>query len=77
MHQELDHKNLNDDVLGLRHRPITTESIAQYIHERATATLPIHRVRLHERDDFFAEHWSDERSSSECVDVSVPRIDCN
>ena len=61
IHEELDHKNLNDDVVGLTRRPITTESLAQYIHERVTATLPIHRVRLHERDDFFAEYWSDEQ----------------
>ncbi len=59
LYQELDHKNLNADVPGLTNRPITTESLAQYIHERATATLPVHRVRLHERDDFFAEYWEE------------------
>ena len=59
MHQELDHKNLNADVVGLTNRPITTESLANYIYERANATLPVHRVRLHERDDFFAEYWND------------------
>ncbi len=59
LHQELDHKNLNADVTGLVNRPMTTESLAAYIHERATATLPVHRVRLHERDDFFAEYWAD------------------
>lgn len=58
---ELDHKNLNAEVPGLTNRPMTTESIAQYIYERAAASLPrlpIQRVRLHERDDFFAEYWS-------------------
>jgi len=59
LRSELDHKNLNNDVIGLTNRPITTESIACYIHERAAGMLPIHRVRLHERDDFFAEYWSD------------------
>jgi 6-pyruvoyltetrahydropterin/6-carboxytetrahydropterin synthase len=59
LHQELDHKNLNEDVTGLTNRPITTESLAGYIQERAAATLPVHRVRLYERSDFFAEHWSD------------------
>ena len=59
LHQELDHKNLNADVVGLTNRPITTESLANYIYERANATLPVHRVRLHERDDFFAEYWND------------------
>ena len=59
LYQELDHKNLNADVIGLTNRPITTESLANYIHERAAATLPIHRVRLHERNDFFAEYWGE------------------
>jgi 6-pyruvoyltetrahydropterin/6-carboxytetrahydropterin synthase len=59
LQQELDHKDLNADVTGLANRPITTEALASYIYERATATLPVHRVRLHERDDFFAEYWSD------------------
>jgi 6-pyruvoyltetrahydropterin/6-carboxytetrahydropterin synthase len=58
---ELDHRNLNAEVVGLANRPVTTESLAQYVHERANATLPIHRVRLHERPDFFAERWSDNR----------------
>ncbi len=54
---ELDHKNLNHEVPGLTNRPKTTESLAQYLHERVAAMLPIHRVRLHEREDFFAEYW--------------------
>lgn len=58
---ELDHKNLNREVRGLTNRPMTTESLAQYLHERATAGLPIDRVRLHERDDFFAEYWTGEK----------------
>ena len=55
---ELDHKNLNHEVPGLTTRPKTTESLAQYLHEQVAAALPVHRVRLHERDDFFAEYWS-------------------
>jgi 6-pyruvoyltetrahydropterin/6-carboxytetrahydropterin synthase len=58
LHQELDHRNLNADVVGLTNRPVTTESLANYIHERATATTTVHRVRLHERPDFFAEYWN-------------------
>ncbi|MDQ6912746.1 MAG: 6-carboxytetrahydropterin synthase [Verrucomicrobiota bacterium] len=54
---ELDHKNLNREVPGLGGRAITTESLATYIFERASKTTAIERVRLHERDDFFAEHW--------------------
>ena len=56
---ELDHKNLNHEVPGLTNRPKTTESLAQYLYERVAAVLPIHRIRLYEREDFFAEFWSD------------------
>lgn len=54
---ELDHKNLNREVSGLTNRPITTESLAHYLHERVAAKMPVARVRLHEREDFFAEYW--------------------
>lgn len=56
---ELDHKNLNHEVPGLTNLPKTTESLAQYLHARVSAQLPLHRVRLHEREDFFAEYWDD------------------
>src|SRR5438445_5858616 len=52
---ELDHRYLNEEVVGLKDRPITTESLARYIYERVKTTLPLHPVRLPERDDFFAE----------------------
>jgi 6-pyruvoyltetrahydropterin/6-carboxytetrahydropterin synthase len=55
---ELDHQYLNE-VVGLKERPITTESLAEYIHERVESMMPLNRVRLHERTDFFAEAWSD------------------
>jgi 6-pyruvoyltetrahydropterin/6-carboxytetrahydropterin synthase len=57
---ELDHRYLNQEVAGLQDRPITTESLTKYIYERVNALVPLHRVRLHERDDFFAEVWNDE-----------------
>jgi 6-pyruvoyltetrahydropterin/6-carboxytetrahydropterin synthase len=60
LRQELDHRNLNEDVAGLKGRPMTTESLANYIRERVAVSLPIDRVRLHERRDFFAEAWSEE-----------------
>jgi len=60
LRSELDHRHLNKEVGGLKNRPITTESLAGYIYERVNAFLPLHRVRLHERDDFFAEVWDDE-----------------
>ena len=53
---EFDHRFLNEQP-SLKDRPITTESLAIYIRERVSASLPIHRLRLHERDDFFAEVW--------------------
>ncbi len=56
LESELDHKNLNAEVPGLRGRPITTESLASYIAERVQSSLPVAQVRLYERDDFFAEH---------------------
>ncbi len=60
LRNELDHRHLNQDVAGLRDRPMTTESLAGYVRERVAASLPVHRVRLHERSDFFAEVWDDE-----------------
>ena len=53
---ELDHQYLNE-VIGLKERPITTESLAEYIFERVNSMMPLNRVRLHERADFFAEAW--------------------
>lgn len=58
LYQELDHKNLNHEVPGLTNRPMTTESLAQYLFERVNVEAPLARVRLHEREDFFAEHWA-------------------
>src|SRR5262245_33658914 len=55
---ELDHQYLNE-VIGLKERPITTESLAEYLYERVNSMMPLHRVRLHERSDFFAEAWED------------------
>lgn len=57
LRNELDHKNLNQEVLALIDQPITTENLARHIHERVGERLRINRVRLHERADFFAEHW--------------------
>src|SRR6266581_187708 len=59
LRQELDHRHLNEEVPGLKDRPITTEGLAAYIRERVAASVPIHRVRLHERADFFAEAWTE------------------
>src|SRR2546430_225517 len=58
LRDELDHRHLNQDVSGLKDLPITTESLAAYIHERVAGSVPIHRLRLHERADFFAEAWT-------------------
>lgn len=56
---ELDHSYLNKDVIGLKDRPMTTESLARYMYERVNTMMPLQRIRLHERDDFFAEAWKD------------------
>ncbi len=55
---ELDHQYLNE-VIGLKERPMTTESLAEYVYERVNSMMPLNRVRLHERADFFAEAWGD------------------
>jgi len=57
LRSELDHRYLNEEVIGLKNRPITTESLAGYIYERVNTMMPLQRVRLHERSDFFAEAW--------------------
>jgi 6-pyruvoyltetrahydropterin/6-carboxytetrahydropterin synthase len=59
LRDELDHRYLNQDVAGLKDRPITTESLAGYVFERINAAVPLERVRLHERPDFFAEVCKD------------------
>jgi 6-pyruvoyltetrahydropterin/6-carboxytetrahydropterin synthase len=59
LRSELDHRFLNKEVVGLQDRPTTTESLAKYIYERVNTMIPLHRIRLHERDDFFAEAWHD------------------
>jgi 6-pyruvoyltetrahydropterin/6-carboxytetrahydropterin synthase len=58
---ELDHKNLNREVPGLANQPITTETLARYIYRKAAETTPVHRIRLHERPDFFAEYLTSDR----------------
>jgi 6-pyruvoyltetrahydropterin/6-carboxytetrahydropterin synthase len=57
LRRELDHKNLNREVPSLANQPITTETLARYIHQRASGSVVVDRVRLHERSDFFAEYW--------------------
>jgi 6-pyruvoyltetrahydropterin/6-carboxytetrahydropterin synthase len=59
LRSELDHRFLNEEVIGLKDRPMTTESLAQYLYERVNTIMPLRRVRLHERDDFFAEAWKE------------------
>ena len=59
LRSELDHRYLNEDVIGLKDRPMTTESLAQYLYERVNTIVPLRRIRLHERDDFFAEAWKE------------------
>ena len=56
---QLDHKNLNRDVHALHGKPITTESLVRLILQSRSGEVPLSRVRLHERHDFFAEAWND------------------
>src|SRR5882762_8192339 len=57
LQDELDYRYLNEDVAGLANRPITTESLCDYIFRQASSMTPLDRVRLHERADFFVEAW--------------------
>jgi 6-pyruvoyltetrahydropterin/6-carboxytetrahydropterin synthase len=59
LHDELDHRYLNEDVAGLANCPITTESLAYYVYQRASSMTPVNRVRLQERADFFSEVWKE------------------
>jgi 6-pyruvoyltetrahydropterin/6-carboxytetrahydropterin synthase len=59
LHDELDHRFLNE-LPSLKGQPITTEGLGVYLRERIATSLPIHRVRLHEREDFFAEVWTEQ-----------------
>jgi 6-pyruvoyltetrahydropterin/6-carboxytetrahydropterin synthase len=56
---QLDHKNLNRDVDAMRGKPITTESLARFVLQIGSGKVPLSRVRLHERGDFFADAWHD------------------
>jgi len=69
LRSELDHRYLNEEVIGLKNRPVTTESLAGYIYERVDTMMPLQRVRLHERSDFFAEAWE---SSMIFLGLQVP-----
>jgi len=69
LRSELDHRYLNEEVIGLKNRPVTTESLAGYIYERVDTMMPLRRVRLHERSDFFAEAWE---SSMIFLGLQVP-----
>lgn len=60
LRQELDHKNLNRDLAAMSGKPITTESLSRFIlRSGSDKKLSLLRVRLHERNDFFAEAWND------------------
>jgi len=59
LRSQLDRKHLNHGVNLLKGAPITTETIARTILHHAAVKLPVTRVRLFERDDFFAEAWID------------------
>ncbi len=59
LHDEFDHHFLNE-LPPLKDQPITTEGLGVYLRKRIATSLPIHRVRLHEREDFFAEVWPEQ-----------------
>jgi 6-pyruvoyltetrahydropterin/6-carboxytetrahydropterin synthase len=62
LHQEMDHRYLNEDVPGLRNNPITTEILVKFIFDRLRESLPVARVHLAENPRFFAEHHNNGRT---------------
>ena len=61
MRHQLDHKNLSRESEAFRDRPTTTESLARFLLQAGSNLEHLVRVRLHERDDFFAEAWRDDQ----------------
>ncbi|MDF1545392.1 MAG: 6-carboxytetrahydropterin synthase [bacterium] len=56
LHNEFDHKNLNDNVAALKGKPITTEYLAKHFGDRLAGRLPLRKVRLSENGKFFVEY---------------------
>jgi 6-pyruvoyltetrahydropterin/6-carboxytetrahydropterin synthase len=61
LHSQLDHRNLNQDVPGLKGLPITTEILARFVWQQLEKDLPLQRVRLQENTDFFIEYSGENR----------------
>jgi 6-pyruvoyltetrahydropterin/6-carboxytetrahydropterin synthase len=58
-----DHRNLNHEVPEFACMNPTTENIAVAIWGRLNGKIPnasLHRVRVYERDDLFADYYGDE-----------------
>jgi len=49
------HKNLNKEVPELEKIPITTECLARMVFHELSEQMPVKKVRLYEKDDFFVE----------------------
>jgi len=60
LHSELDHRNLNTEVPGLKGLPMTTEILARYIWQKLEKELPVKRIRLYEKSDFFVEYYGND-----------------
>ncbi len=60
----LDHRNLNEDVEEFKTTPSTVEMIAKYVWERLHGAVPgaaLHRVRIWEDQESFADYRGEER----------------
>lgn len=63
----LDHKNLDVDIDEFRDIIPTTEMIARFIWRRLDGRIPgctLHRVRLYEDEDLFADYYGEEERTS-------------
>ncbi len=60
----LDHRNLNEDVEEFKTTASTVEMIAKYVWERLCGAVPgarLHRVRVWEDQESFADYCGEER----------------
>lgn len=52
---ELEHRNLNEVLVALEGKPMTTETIVGYLWERLEGRLPLRLLRLQENENFSVE----------------------
>lgn len=59
LREKFDHRNLNTDIVEMKDRPITTETLTLFFWEYLSKELPLNRLRLYENDRFFIDCIND------------------